>query len=108
MLYLFIPGALCYILSVVVSNSTRLQSTPYYLLVGISISIVANLLWLTIAKHSLDQHQRYLNGLYWDSMIVLAYALLPLYLYNVRLSWSATLGVILMLVGMVLTKVGAL
>ncbi len=107
MLYFFIPGAICYILSVLVSNSNRLQNVPlYYYLNGISISIAANLLWLTIAKRAPDQHVRYLYGLYWDAMIVGAYCLVPVLVFNVRISNIAILGVFLMILGMVLTKVG--
>jgi len=102
---LFIGGSLCYIASAFISNYVPFQNSSYYYITGLSISLIANSIWLTIAKSTENAHTRYLYGLYWDSMIVIAFAFIPVLLWNSRLSFNVIIGVFFILLGIFITKV---
>lgn len=104
MIPLYLLGLLIYIISVYITYSDKIKQSPYYFYIGISLSMVCSFLWMYIAKHSSGK-QLYLNGIYWDSMIVGCYSLIPVLAFGVRMSSLNFLGVFLVLVGIFLTKV---
>jgi multidrug transporter EmrE-like cation transporter len=73
--------------------------------VGLAISIIANFLWFSIARETTQKETLYLYGFYWDSMIVLAYAAIPFLFYGVRVGMVQSLGLLLIIAGIILTKV---
>jgi multidrug transporter EmrE-like cation transporter len=70
---------------------------------GLTLALVANYLWLSIARASGSPSETQTNGFIWDGIIVLSYALIPLF-YGARLSPLQMLGVALVVAGMVIVK----
>jgi multidrug transporter EmrE-like cation transporter len=98
-------GLAFYAMSVWLSYSAELKSSKWYFPIGILLAIVCNFLWLYVAKHSDTKHAIYMNALLWDSMIVGSYAIIPVLLFGVRFSTVNLFGVVLVIFGIVLTKV---
>lgn len=102
----FLIGLLVYIAAVFLSYSEKMKASHWYFPVGILIAIVANVMWLYIAKNSPAKESIYVRGLIWDSMIVGTYTLIPIVFFGVRLSSWTLAGAALIAVGLILTKVG--
>ena len=102
----YIVGMAVYISSVLVSYSTSLKQTNWYFPIGLSLAIVANTMWLYIAKHSSVKDDLYVRGLVWDAMIVSAYVIVPLIWYGVRPTGYTLAGCIFIVIGLILTKLG--
>lgn len=90
---------------VLLSYSDKIKATNWYFPLGLFLATITNLLWLWIAKNSPNKADIYLRGLIWDSILVGCYVLVPLFL-GVRLNLATSLGVILVVIGLILTKVG--
>lgn len=103
----FFIGLIVYILAVFLSYSEKIKVSNAYFVVGLILGIVANFCWLYVAKNSPEKHQIYVYGLYWDSMIVGAYTLIPILAMGVRLSWTTALGCLFIVGGIMLTKISA-
>jgi hypothetical protein len=99
-------GFLLYALSATLSYSERAKVSAWYFPVGIAMAIVANLIWLHIAKISTVGSETFVRGLIWDSMIVMCYVIVPILFYGVRLNGIAGLGAVMIVVGIFLTKMG--
>jgi hypothetical protein len=98
--------ALCfYGLSVWISYSEKLKSTNWYFPLGMFFALVCNVLWLYVAKNTLDKHALYINALFWDLMIVGTYSLMPAAFFGVRFAPINLIGVVMVVTGMILAKV---
>lgn len=105
MIYIyFVIGFIAYCLSAFISHLKEFHSSVWYYVTGITIAVVANILWLTIAKNSPNSTFTTYAALYWDIMISVCFLIVPLLLFDVKLSNYGILGVILILVGIGLTK----
>lgn len=101
-LYYFV-GMIIYTLSAIMSYSVKAQAAKWYFPVGIAMAMLANFIWLYIAKNSIG-HQTMIRGLIWDSMIVMCFVAVPISMYGVKLTSTTLLGVSLIVVGIILTK----
>lgn len=102
--FYYIVGLVIYTLSAMMSYSNKAQSAKWYFPVGVGMAMLANFLWLHIAKISVG-HETFVRGLVWDSMIVMCYVLVPIILYGIRLTGFTALGAALIVAGMFLTKI---
>lgn len=107
MFWPFFIGLIVYIAAVFLSYSEKIKVLNAYFVVGLILGIIANFCWLYIAKNSPEKHQIYVYGLYWDSMIVGVYTLIPILAMGVRLSWTTAIGGLLIIAGIMLTKLSA-
>lgn len=101
----YIAGLILYSLSVCISYSDTAKASSWYFPLGVSFSMIAAFIWMWIAKNSQAQNDIYIRGLIWDSMIVGCYTFIP-FLFGVRLTGLSMLGALLVVVGLILTKVG--
>jgi hypothetical protein len=98
-------GSLIYIMGICLSYS-HFKDTKWYFPVGIGLGMITNYLWFSIAKDlKTDKDQLLLYGIYWDSMIISLYVLMPVLIFGARASGWALLGLVLMGLGGILTKI---
>lgn len=100
----FIGGVLTYAIAVSICYLPAVKSSPYYFPIGLACGVVANALWLDIARKVGSNDRILLHGFYWDAMIIMMYALVPVVITDVRLSSTSILGLLLIVTGIVLTK----
>lgn len=94
----------CYGLIAYTSYSKELKASPYYFLIGLVGALVANLIWLWISKTETDTNQLMIKGLFWDSALTLIYLIVPLMIFEARLSTTQWVGLGLVLIGLTVTK----
>ena len=104
MLTIYIIGFILYCISVAFVYATGFKGSSWYIPIGLIISIAINYLWFYISKNTIDKNILYLRGIYWDSMIVFCYIIIPILMYGVRFKATTAIGICLIMVGMILTK----
>jgi drug/metabolite transporter (DMT)-like permease len=102
----FLMGALLYVVSVCLIYNESFKKTPYFIWVGLFVGLVANYVWLSIAKQSKGA-DLYVRGLIWDCLMIAAYTLIPVMFYGIKLTPTTIIGCVLIIVGIFLTKVNA-
>ena len=102
--YLF--ALVVYSASVALSYSNYAKAQSWYFPVGVGMAMLANFVWMYIAKTTIGSHEIYLRGLYWDFIIVGCYAFIPVLFFGVSFNGIKAFGVALTVVGMILTKFG--
>jgi multidrug transporter EmrE-like cation transporter len=102
----FVLGLIAYSASAWLSydKSMQVDKLRYYA-IGLLFSFIANASWLTVAAKSPTQNQTTLYGLYWDSMLTGIFLLIPILFFGVRFTGLQSLGVGMVILGIVLTKV---
>lgn len=105
MIFLFLSAILLYFLSAFVSYSPSIKSSQYFLIYGLGLALICNLIWLWIAKNTQDVSKLAIYGLYWDSIITFSFLAVPVLLFGVSFTKMQVLGVFLILAGIVLTKI---
>ena len=81
-----------------------MKESWYYFPLGIGIAIIANFIWLSIAKTTNDSGEILILGAYWDIMILLTFIVIPFIFFEVNLSKTQYLGLGLIFTGFVVTK----
>lgn len=104
--FLYLIGLITYVTSASISFIEPLKRSAWFYPIGLILALIANIIWLHIARTTLDKELVYIRGLVWDAMIVGAYVAIPVIFFGVRLSGVALLGVTLIITGLVLTKLG--
>jgi drug/metabolite transporter (DMT)-like permease len=101
----FLLGMLLYGAIAYTSYSEALKASKYYFLIGLGAALVANLIWLLIARAEPDSSKLMIKGLFWDSMLTIVYIVVPLLLFKANLSMTQSAGLGLIVMGLILTKV---
>jgi len=101
---LFSAASLFYLLGAYIAYDVAIKASPWFLPAGIAVGIVSNLIWLYVTKITTDNKDLFLYGLVWDVMMMAAYIIVPMLLFDVRLDWKQTVGTILVVLGLILTK----
>lgn len=104
MLLPFILGAIVYSIGAVISNSLILKGHDLYILYGVMVGIVANVIWFSMAQRVIDPSKILMLGFYWDIMIVCCFTTIPVLFYGATLSWTKIIGLGIIFIGIVLTK----
>lgn len=105
MIYLqYLTGGLVYLQLASLSYSKDLQSKPWYLPVGLVLAVLANLVWLVIARREPTPEGLLIKGLIWDVLLTGCYLIIPILFYQVQLTLIQIFGIILIVSGMILTK----
>lgn len=106
MILYFLLGGLAIAAGVIASYAPAIKASMAYYPLGIGLAMINNYIWLKIAKSTNDSSKLLMLGVYWDSMIVLSYVLLPVIFFGARAHGTSLLGIVLIVVGMMLTKIG--
>lgn len=101
---LFAAASLFYLFGAYIAYDVAIKASPWFLPIGIVVGIVSNLIWLYVTKITTDNKDLFVYGLIWDVMMMAAYILVPLLLFHVKLDWKQTVGTILVVLGLILTK----
>jgi hypothetical protein len=101
---MYFIGLAIYLITVSMSYSDKSKAAFWYYPLGMALSLVTNYLWMNLAKTSDGSNQVYVRGIVWDSMIVLAYSVLPFFCFNVKLTAVQSLGAGLVIIGLGLIK----
>ena len=102
----FFLGAIIYCCIAFISYSAQFKHSSYFYTSGIFLAIMANSIWLWICKTNTDHNKLILIGVSWDVMLTSAYLLVPILFYNVKLTGLQISGIIVTIVGLVLTHLG--
>lgn len=105
MIILFLIGILIYCAMAYISYEVGFKSSIYYFPVGLILALLANFIWLTIAKRTLDTKELFIYALIWDICLTLSYFVTPLVLFNLSLDIKHVIGVILIILGIIAIKI---
>jgi uncharacterized membrane protein len=97
-------GAVVYSLGTELSYSDQLKKLKYYPLFGVILGMCANFIWYTLVQKIDDKSYIIKLGLYWDVMIVACFLAIPLIFHGVKLTTPTLIGVFLIFIGIILTK----
>jgi hypothetical protein len=101
----FILGALTYVAAVSICYIPAIKSSQCFMPIGLVCGLLANYLWLTIARSTSVNGEVLKLGIYWDAMLTMVYVLVPAIVFGARLSGWQMIGSILIGLGVVATKV---
>jgi len=105
MLLAFILGFVGLLGQAYVSYEPSIQDKWYYYPLGVGLNSLGALLWFYIAKITSGK-ATFLAAMVWDGMAAAAFLLLPLLLFNIKLTGLNTLGLLFGILGIVLMKLG--
>lgn len=104
MIYIqFLTGLLVYSGIAYVSYGMK-ESSLFYPL-GLTLALIANAVWLWISQTENDANSLMVKGMYWDAMLTLTYIIVPLLLFNAKLTGTQLLGFVLLMVGLIIIKI---
>lgn len=107
MLYIqFILGFILYTALAFSSYHNGFKTHKMYYVVVTILAVLCNLIWFQIAKQEPSSSILMIKGLFWDVMLMLCYLIVPILFFSARFSTLQGLGLILVLSGLLLTKVG--
>jgi len=95
-------GLLC---QAYVSYEPSIQNKWYYYPLGVGLNALGAFLWFYVAKITSGKGT-FLAAMVWDSMAAAAFLLLPLLLFNIKLTGLNIIGLLFGIVGIVLMKLG--
>lgn len=81
------------------------QNKWYYYPLGVGLNALGALLWFYIAKITAGK-QTLMAAMLWDGMAAVAFFLLPLLAFNIKLNSMNMLGLCFGAVGLILMKLG--
>jgi drug/metabolite transporter (DMT)-like permease len=105
MIYQFLLGALAHFTAAYVSYSDYWKTSKYYYLVGLVATFASSAIWMTIAKQDNNSSTLVIKALYWDCMLMLIYLAVPFVLFNATITMYQAIGITLVTIGLILTKV---
>ncbi|APR76760.1 Hypothetical protein A7982_02107 [Minicystis rosea] len=105
MIYHFLAGAMAYGVAAAIVYIPTVKTGPYFFPIGLLCALLGNVVWLHLVRHVDSGEQILVDGFWWDGMVVAASTLIPILCFGIRLRATVGLGMLLMVLGMMLTKV---
>jgi len=99
----FLLGFVIYSLNAYISNSSDFKQSQWYITTGILLGIIANFCWFSMIR-GINGNQVLFMGLYWDLMIVLTFMATPFLFFNLPLTLTKLIGLGMIVIGLVVTK----
>ena len=75
---------------------------------GLLCALLANTVWILLARNTSDSAKLFQYGMYWDTIIVSTSIFVPILLFGVRLSYLQAAGLAIALLGLFIMKAGSL
>jgi multidrug transporter EmrE-like cation transporter len=100
----FLFGLMMYGVLATASYNETFKASNWFFPVGIVSAVIANVLWMSIAKAEPNSSHLMVKGLIWDSMLMLVYLVVPLLFFGARFTLMQSFGVGLTLIGLLCTK----
>lgn len=105
MIYIqFLIGLIIYLFMAFASYYDALKQSKYYFPLGILAAIIANFIWLSIAKSETNSSALVIKGVLWDLMLTLCYVAVPILFFKTQFTVNQIIGILLMLVGLIFIK----
>ena len=106
LLWTFLGAIIANILYVYVSfeDSIRTNAWKVYPL-GVFASMLAGVSWIYMIRHLLYKNIFFANFA-WDIIVTVLCAILPIFMYGIKLDLKATIGCIIAVIGVVLIHLG--
>lgn len=101
----FFLGFLIYGCYAFVSYTDQIKTSNWYYPLGLSLALAANAVWMWIAKADTNASSLLTKALIWDVIVTVVTVAFPLFVFGARLTLQQSLGLVLLLVGLVLVKV---
>lgn len=101
----FIVGFITYLGLASASYSKAFQSSRWFFPVGALAAMMANVLWLSIAKSEPSASELVIKGLYWDVMLTATYMLVPIMFFGAEITLRQYAGIGLIIIGIILVKI---
>jgi multidrug transporter EmrE-like cation transporter len=101
----FATGFLTYLGLATASYSKSFQASRWYLPVGIAAAVLANFIWLSIARSEPSASSLVIKGLIWDVILTGTYLLVPILWFGAALTNLQCVGIGFVILGIILTKV---
>jgi drug/metabolite transporter (DMT)-like permease len=102
-----IIATLVYGLYTYVSFSPELKGSNLIVYLGLLCAVLANVVWVFLAKDTTDNNKLIRYALYWDSLIIIITLLVPVILFGIRFSVLQLVGLIATILGLALIKIGS-
>lgn len=99
-------GFLVYCLYSVVSYLPSLKGTSWVIPLGLLCAVVANALWLILARQTTDPSRLLTLALWWDLAVVVSSVAVPLLFFGATLSSRGWVGLGFIVAGAILLRPG--
>lgn len=86
------------------SESLKTQSIVLYITLGLLCSLTVSGSWYVLTYMSTNRAQVLIYSMWYDALILGCYILVPV-LYGTKLSTNETAGILIIILGIILTKV---
>lgn len=82
------------------------KNSKWFFPVGLGLALLANAVWLYIAKNTSNPPTLLLRALYWDVIVLASSLIIPFAIFGTKVSMMQGAGIFLIVAGIVLTKMG--
>lgn len=107
MIYLqFVAGLVFSTIGALSSYHATLKLTHWYYPLNLLVAVLANIIWFSMAKSETNANVLMFKALIWDTIIVMTYVIVPLLFFNARFTFAQGIGILLTVVGLIITKLG--
>lgn len=83
------------------------KTKSWIIYAGLGCALVCNLLWILLAKATVDGQRLLYYGLWWDALITVSTITVPIVLFGVRLAPLQIVGLVLAVTGLGLMKIAS-
>ena len=104
LLFLFLLGFIIYSTGAWISYSDTIKQSFWYYPLGLTLSVIANYAWLTIAKITPNKDDILLYGSIWDSIILGTFIIIPFMFFDLKLGYKDAIGFSLIILGILIVK----
>ena len=104
--WMLVLGTMVYSSYAWLTFKPEMKVSAYLLPIGISLAVVGNLLWILLARSTVDLSRLIVYGMLWDTMITLSFLLVPVVFFGVRFTVIGGVGCGLVGVGLLMMKLG--
>lgn len=102
--YLLLPAFLVFLVGSAMSFSDTFRRSTWFIPGFTTANLAIGFLWIWAARLLDDKAKIYVFSLYWDSLMVLCYYILPLLAMGIKLNSQTVFGIVLTVIGLIVIK----
>lgn len=84
----------------------EIRQSPYFFVIGLAYAVLANFTWIILVRNINDTRQILFYSLAWDVLMAVIGWMIPIIFYHARLTLTSSLGVLLIIAGVLVLRVG--
>lgn len=100
-----ITGVILYAFLAYVTYYNEVRTSIWYLPLFSVFSLLTGLVFAITAKYLDDKSRMYMFSFYWDTLLTLTYFVVPIVFFGVQFTRTATCGMILVIIGLIILKI---